>query len=430
LKFFRFYLNSIKQSNYNDEDRILLVDDQEINLVTIKSKIEKFLIGLKCDIARNANDAIRMIKKYNYRLILMDVQMSSINGVSATKIIKNYNKDIVVIALTSLSRKSFLKEVLNESDINYFDSYISKSAGDNILFRGISKWIQGFKDDFFYLGERREYIKNLQDKKLILADDQLVSRVVIKKFLEDVGLIVIEAKDGEELLEIYRNSLDNNKKSDIDIIVTDINMPRIKGNEVAKIIRGLECFNDINYHQEIPIIALSGDGEKEDIVQFLDSKMTDYFIKGEDSELLIKIISNYLIKRDVILFNDLSTNIKSFKDIKNILLPNDIKIFNENALSCFTESEKRNILHLFIKESSESLEKIVKSNINQNVKEILFYIHSIKGISKNIGAEKLFYNIRAIESLLKNDKILEDWLETITASHQEFVDEISTFLNL
>ena len=431
MKFFRFYLDSIKKSNYTDytdEDRILLVDDQEINLITIKSKIEKFLVGLKCDIARNGNDAIDIIKKNNYQLVLMDVQMSGMNGFITAKTIKNYNKDIIIIALTSLSRKSFRKEIAKEFDKNYFDFYISKSAPDNILFRGIAKWLYHFKDNFYYLGEKMDYIKNLQNKRAVLADDQAVSRIIIKKFLEDVGLEVVEANDGSDLLEIYRHSLDDKGKTNIDIIITDINMPIINGDEVSTIIRKIENLNEINYHQELPIIALSGDGEKDDIKKYLDSQMTDYFIKGDDYELLIKIISNYLVKRHSIALNELPSDLKFFAEINNFLSIDDVKIFNESALLFFDKDEKTKLFSLFIKESAELINNIIKSNSNNNIKDVLFYMHSIKGISRSVGAERLFYNIRTIESLLKNNKILVDWLQVVIDSHQEFIKEIQIFL--
>ena len=205
-------------------------------------------------------------------------------------------------------------------------------------------------------------------------------------------------------------------------------MPIINGDEVSKIIRKIENFNEIYYHQELPIIALSGDGEKDDIKKYLDSQMTDYFIKGNDYELLIKIISNYLTKRYIIELNDLPSDLKFFAEINNFLSIDDVKIFNESALLLFDKDEKAKLFSLFVKESAELINNIIKSNSNDNIKDVLFYIHSIKGISISVGAERLFCNIRTIESLLKNNKILVDWLQVTIDSHQEFIKEIQIFL--
>jgi len=205
-------------------------------------------------------------------------------------------------------------------------------------------------------------------------------------------------------------------------------MPIINGDEVSKIIRKIENFNEIYYHQELPIIALSGDGEKDDIKKYLDSQMTDYFIKGNDYELLIKIISNYLTNRYIIELNDLPSDLKFFAEINNFLSIDDVKIFNESALLLFDKDEKAKLFSLFVKESAELINNIIKSNSNDNIKDVLFYIHSIKGISISVGAERLFCNIRTIESLLKNNKILVDWLQVTIDSHQEFIKEIQIFL--
>ena len=60
----------------------------------------------------------------------------------------------------------------------------------------------------------------------------------------------------------------------------------------------------------------------------------------------------------------------------------DVKIFNESALLFFDKDNKAKLLSLFIKESTELIDNIIKSNSNNNIKDVLFYIHSIKGISR------------------------------------------------
>jgi DNA-binding NtrC family response regulator len=72
-------------------------------------------------------------------------------------------------------------------------------------------------------------------------------------------------------------------------------MPPYNGDAAALQIRGIETENKIPYQNRIPIIALSGDGDQESIRHFFKSQMTDYFIKGPDPELLIKIIGNCFV---------------------------------------------------------------------------------------------------------------------------------------
>lgn len=257
--------------------KILLVDDQQANLLTTKSRIEQNLANIICDTAISGKEAITMAKENKYSLILMDIQMPEMNGIEATKNIRKFNKEIPIIAYTSLDQNlEEIKSVTND--------LIKKPVADNILFRTITKWLVGWNDEFSYLGSKEEYKSILQNKNILVADDQEMNLIMTKGILKRNGLTVTTVKDGRELLETYHSN-----PNSFDLIITDINMSSYNGDEAAKTIR--------TTNQHIPIIALSGDGEKKDIYHFFACGMTDYFIKGSNPELLIKIVANYLIEK-------------------------------------------------------------------------------------------------------------------------------------
>ncbi|MCE3255633.1 MAG: his Kinase domain protein [Rickettsiaceae bacterium] len=164
--------------------KILLVDEREVNLITTKSKIEKFLPDISCDIITNGKEAVRMVRQDKYDLILMDVQMPEINGIEVAKRIKNHDKKTPIIALTSLNKESFLQEANQLSNSNSFNHYLDKTVPDNILFRTLTKWMIGMEDDLSYIGTKEEYLKVLKDKKLLLADDERINLIMTKKILE------------------------------------------------------------------------------------------------------------------------------------------------------------------------------------------------------------------------------------------------------
>ncbi|MDX2082652.1 MAG: response regulator [Rickettsiales bacterium] len=403
--------------------KILLVDDQKVNLITKKSKIEKVLPDLLCDTANNGKDAIKMAKENKYQLILMDIEMPEINGIEAAKKIRSYNKETLIIAFTSLSKKSFLEEVKKISDTKNFNFYLSKSVPDNALFRCLTKWIIDIEDDLSYLGTKEEILEILRGKKIILADDQKLNRMITKNILEKSGLLVTEATDGKELLEIYKNSLDENAISSFDVILTDVNMHPYDGDEAAKEIRKIENQNNVSQHDEIPIIAISGDGEKENIYHFFDCQMTDYFIKGNNPELLIKIIANYAVKRDLKIHELAIAQVKEDKDLADSCLTN-IKIFDQKNIEHFEQKDQAEILELFLKDSSNLMLKIRESFQKNNRKEILFLIHSMKGISSNIGATRLANYVGVLKSVLKNDTQPKNWLKNLEALYLELEKEI------
>lgn len=106
----------------DDEIRILLVEDNELNQRLTKIYLQK--IDLTCDIAVNGQEALDMMEKQHYNLVLMDIQMPVMDGVTATqKIISKYGENRPkIIALTA--------NVLDEDRKTYskvgMDGFISK----------------------------------------------------------------------------------------------------------------------------------------------------------------------------------------------------------------------------------------------------------------------------------------------------------------
>ncbi len=96
--------------------KILLVEDNKINQMITKKMIENK--QMKCEIIDNAEDAIESIRANHYDLVLMDVHLPGMNGTDATKIIRDFNPKIPIIALTAISlnenRKMLLEFGMNE----------------------------------------------------------------------------------------------------------------------------------------------------------------------------------------------------------------------------------------------------------------------------------------------------------------------------
>jgi CheY-like chemotaxis protein/HPt (histidine-containing phosphotransfer) domain-containing protein len=393
--------------------KILLVDDQEVNLITTKSKIEKILLYISCDIARSGKEAISMAKQNKYQLILMDVQMPEISGIEATRKIRSYDKEVPIVALTSLNRESFLEAIDDAISKKEFNYYLSKSSRDNLLYRGVSKWINDSQDDLSYVGTKEDYLKILHGKKAILADDQQMNRMITKRSLEASGLIVVEASDGKELLEIYQKSLDANGRSDFDIVITDVNMPPNDGDDAAKEIRAIEASHKISHHDEMPIIALSGDGDKEDIHHFFECQMTDYFIKGGKPDLLLKIVANYLVKKTINQDCKISEN-------ENL----DINLNQKTLGEHFSKEEQAVILGMFVKDTDSLMSKIIESKKDDDAKSLLLYVHSIKGTAANIGADRLFNYAKIIEPKIKNKSVSQNWVEEMQKIYSDLKNEI------
>jgi signal transduction histidine kinase/CheY-like chemotaxis protein len=119
---------------FNNE-KVLLCEDNKTNQL-IASKVLKKL-GLQVDIASNGQEGVHMFNEHEYSLIIMDIQMPVMDGLAATREIRQTNSTIPIIALTA--------------NVTIEDSQLCKNAGMNafltkplnstLLAKEIDKWL-------------------------------------------------------------------------------------------------------------------------------------------------------------------------------------------------------------------------------------------------------------------------------------------------
>lgn len=117
-------------------------------------------------------------------------------------------------------------------------------------------------------------------KKILIADDSQTMRVFIKIFMKKLaGVRVTEATDGFDAIEKIKNE-------DFDLIITDINMPRMDGLQLIGSIRGMGI--------ETPIIILSTRGEERDVEKGLSLGANDYVTKPITGHTFTSTVMNYI----------------------------------------------------------------------------------------------------------------------------------------
>jgi len=126
-------------------------------------------------------------------------------------------------------------------------------------------------------------------KILIVEDEDAIRRVLSKIILnEDGEMVVEEAKDGAEGYEMIQ-------KTDYDLVLCDIKMPKMDGVEVLQKVQEIK--------PEIPFIMISGHGELETAVETMRLGAYDYISKPPDLNRLLNAIRNALDKKSLIVEN-------------------------------------------------------------------------------------------------------------------------------
>lgn len=113
--------NTMLESKVNKTHlKILIVEDNKINQMVTKKLLDKS--DHTCKIAENGLEAIELVEKYKFDLILMDIHMPILNGFDASKKIRELGVLTPIIALTASDKN----EIINEMAINGINDVLVK----------------------------------------------------------------------------------------------------------------------------------------------------------------------------------------------------------------------------------------------------------------------------------------------------------------
>ena len=119
--------------------------------------------------------------------------------------------------------------------------------------------------------------------RVLVVDDNAINRLLARKVLEKWSIIVEVAENGLEAVEMVR-------KGNFDLVLMDLHMPEMGGEEATRVIRG---WQDKKY-AELPILALTGSALGEDRGRFIATGMNDFVLKPFDSKLLYRKLRQFL----------------------------------------------------------------------------------------------------------------------------------------
>ncbi len=116
---------------------LLLVEDNEINQMVATELLE--IAGYIVDIANNGQEAIEKIEQGNYALVLMDIQMPVMDGLSATKIIRK-NKKYATLPIIAMSAHAMSGDK-GKSILAGMNDHLTKPINPTVLYSTIKTWL-------------------------------------------------------------------------------------------------------------------------------------------------------------------------------------------------------------------------------------------------------------------------------------------------
>ena len=225
--------------------RVLIVEDSHTVSKVLKHLIVQEL-GYHVDIAPDMSCALTLLEQHQYFVVVADLNLpDASNGDIVRLVLSSYKTPCIV--LTSNLDAHQRREILKLGIVDYIPK-------DN-------------RYSYQYVVKLIDRLYRNQQVKVLVADDSVVSRKFVRMLLEHHLFQVLEANDGEEALEVLE------REPDIQLLITDYNMPKIDGVELILRVRE-------KYHREdIAIIGLSNDNDESLSAKFIKNGANDFLQK-------------------------------------------------------------------------------------------------------------------------------------------------------
>ena len=170
--------------------------------------------------------------------------------------------------------------------------------------------------------------------KILIVDDEIRMRKLVKDFLTKNGYDVIEAEDGIEALDIF------NKEEGINLVILDVMMPRMDGWEACIKIREIS---------NVPIMMLTAKAEEYDELKGFELGVNEYMTKPFSPKILVARVEN-IFKR----FEKNSSNILEEVGIEMNFDSHEVKVDGESIELSIKEFE---LLEYFLKNKNIALSR-------------------------------------------------------------------------
>lgn len=251
--------------------------------------------------------------------------------------------------------------------------------------------------------------KEVKALSVLLVEDNPVNLEITHAFLERDGHHVQVAGNGEEAVAFV-------EKGCFDVVLMDISLPGIDGQEATRRIRVLGN----SEKQNIPIIAMSAHVFKEEISGYLSAGMSAFLGKPFSPEqlrsVLMQVILGKSTKSIIVEGNAPTASLKTVAILDPSILEEDLKILGEKRAS--------QMVDLFLSSIPVTIEKLDRATATKQWSELEKTAHSLKSAAASLGLLRLHQRSRNIEIAVKEMRegdiqmLVEGLSQLITHSSQ------------
>ena len=254
--------------------KILVVDDSRMIRQTIRKELEEG--GYEVTEAKNGLEGLaRLATPSTPDLVTLDIEMPKLNGFDTCRKLRGerYSRffshcpdnRIPVIFVTGNDTMEDRKKGFQLGAADFISKPFSKGA----ILSAVNKVLKP--------------AQLVQGMTALVVDDSGVARHIVSEYLRREGLTIIQAEDGIQAFDILQEQAD-----EINMVITDLNMPRMDGCQLTRRIRG-----ELNL-SDLPVIFLTASADQSELLEVFKAGATDHLVKPFAKEELLARIMGHL----------------------------------------------------------------------------------------------------------------------------------------
>jgi two-component system, sensor histidine kinase and response regulator len=273
------------QSEQLQDMHVLVVDDNLTNRRVLEGMLARWgMLPAAVDSGRAALQAFQVAKDmgHSFPLALLDGQMPEMDGFTLAEIIRK-DPSLAGTTIMMLTSAGHAGDAARCQELG-ISGYLVKPVRQRELLEAIHALLQGKPEQKTEpLVTTHSLRENRNRRQILLAEDNLVNQTLASRLLEKRGFRVTIAGDG-------RAALDELERESFDLVLMDVQMPKMGGFEATAAIREREKTTGLH----IPIIAMTGHALKGDAERCIAAGMDAYLSKPIRTIELFTTIERFL----------------------------------------------------------------------------------------------------------------------------------------
>ena len=258
--------------------------------------------------------------------------------------------------------------------------------------------------------------------RVLVAEDNEVNQAVLRAILEHAGHKVHIAGDGEQALDILTE-----RDTDFDIVILDMNMPKISGLDVLK------AYHFMDTEMAMPVIMLSANALPETIEECRQAGANDYLTKPVDARSLIEAIDR--LTRPAKEHDSGMADIQHFPAAKAAARPAWRCIDPESLDNLKKLSPEpgfiQNVLRQFMGDGEKHLAALQDVSSANDQEAFLKIVHAFKGSAATVGASSVARLCVEVENKQRQalDRVsMADYVARLSAVFHGSCKELEAYL--